>query len=843
VLIRTRRRRGRLQQRRFGATALIPFVIFLALVISITGCARSRRTSLEQKYAAARLQFQQGFTNEPLEVTDLGFRDSVGYPDLNWKFRILKSELTIRKRQFAQALELLQPDPPSNAPREILFRRRLVQAFSLCLLNSFGQSEERFGQAEALGSDANTSAELAFIRGRCEMSRRNWNTAERYLRPLAEPGANLDPFLKAYALANLGWSSRQDLRYEEAIDWYKQCLTAVRSLRAPFLEQQALGNLGFLYVELRDFPNAQKNSEEAEKIASQWKILSDEQKWLVDIGHAQQAQGQSGAAEESYKRALAIATKLEDTDIIAKCLHNLTLLKLEQGQTEQAEKYHRDASSLGLKSDNLKFWRLDQSAISAAHGDYAKAAFELRDLLQQLESEDQQSGKVRYRLKWVIQARLAHDCAAQGDAGEAEQWFQRSLVTVEEATKKMKREEFRTAIRDNMPVFDGYVSFLIAQNQREKALQVGQLGRARTLMQSVEGPRRPENTKAWLAGVQNYLRRNNSVLLSYFATEKECYLWTIRGRQLRLSALGISGPNLDSLIDSYQQEIQQHLPLSASPAAKKLFHILVEPATDLMPRGTHVIVVADSKIYSINFETLIASHGGDHYWIEDVDIQNTNSIDLLIAPGQKHSATRGLLLIGAPAQANPQYVELPHALKEMESVRRHFPPDAVTAISGKSATPGSYMNSSPGSYRFIHLATHGTPNAVEPLESAIILSADDGGRFKLLARDIIDSKVHLNADLVTISACAGIGTRIQSLEGLLGLEWAFMRAGAHQVIAALWDVDDAVTPGLMDDFYGELKKGRSPADALRHAKLAMLHAGGFHATPYYWAALQLYTRS
>ena len=78
-------------------------------------------------------------------------------------------------------------------------------------------------------------------------------------------------------------------------------------------------------------------------------------------------------------------------------------------------------------------------------------------MLQDLENEDQQSGKVRYRLKWVIQARLARDYAAQGDAGEAEKWFKRSIATVDEAAKKMKHEEFRTAMRDNMPVYDGYV--------------------------------------------------------------------------------------------------------------------------------------------------------------------------------------------------------------------------------------------------------------------------------------------------------------------------------------------------------------------------------------------------
>ena len=140
------------------------------------------------------------------------------------------------------------------------------------------------------------------------------------------------------------------------------------------------------------------------------------------------------------------------------------------------------------------------------------------------------------------------------------------------------------------------------------------------------------------------------MLLSYFETEDECYLWTVTATQLRLSPLGIRGPDLDNLIDSYEQEIQQHLPLAASPAAKKLYQILVQPGSDLVPRGSHVIVVADSKIYSINFETLVSSQGAEHYWIEDVELENASSIDLLIALTTKRLPAKGLLLIGAPAQ-------------------------------------------------------------------------------------------------------------------------------------------------------------------------------------------------
>jgi len=67
-----------------------------------------------------------------------------------------------------------------------------------------------------------------------------------------------------------------------------------------------------------------------------------------------------------------------------------------------------------------------------------------------------------------------------------------------------------------------------------------------------------------------------------------------------------------------------------------------------------------------------------------------------------------------------------------------------------------------------------------------------------VARDIVQHPLH--ADLVTISACYGGGERAYSGEGLVGLAWAFLRAGAHNVIAGLWDVTDASTEQLMDRF-------------------------------------------
>jgi CHAT domain-containing protein len=121
-----------------------------------------------------------------------------------------------------------------------------------------------------------------------------------------------------------------------------------------------------------------------------------------------------------------------------------------------------------------------------------------------------------------------------------------------------------------------------------------------------------------------------------------------------------------------------------------------------------------------------------------------------------------------------------------------------------------------------------------------VLSKEAGNpdSFKLYARDIIQH--HLQADLVTISACYGSGEREYSGEGLVGLAWAFLRAGAHNVIAALWEVTDASTDQLMERFYAELAKGATPDAALRAAKLSLLRTTSFHS-PFYWAPFQLYT--
>jgi CHAT domain-containing protein len=175
-------------------------------------------------------------------------------------------------------------------------------------------------------------------------------------------------------------------------------------------------------------------------------------------------------------------------------------------------------------------------------------------------------------------------------------------------------------------------------------------------------------------------------------------------------------------------------------------------------------------------------------------------------------------------------------------VRKHFPDAAETVIAKERATPVAYLKSDPGQYGFIHFVAHGTASRLSPLDSAVVLSraTSEEDSFKLYARDIV--KQPLRAELVTISTCYGAGSRAYTGEGLVGLSWAFLRAGAHNVIGALWEVSDVSTPALMEQMYQEIGEGKPPESALRDAKLSFLR-GTAYRKPFYWAPFQLYTGS
>lgn len=99
--------------------------------------------------------------------------------------------------------------------------------------------------------------------------------------------------------------------------------------------------------------------------------------------------------------------------------------------------------------------------------------------------------------------------------------------------------------------------------------------------------------------------------------------------------------------------------------------------------------------------------------------------------------------------------------------------------------------------------------------------------------------------LVTLSACESGVPAGQDTDGrqIDGLATAVLGAGARQVLASLWRVDDQVTASFMQQLYTEI--ARTPTDvaaALQRTQVRLLAEGGNAsrpASPYDWAAFVL----
>jgi len=341
-------------------------------------------------------------------------------------------------------------------------------------------------------------------------------------------------------------------------------------------------------------------------------------------------------------------------------------------------------------------------------------------------------------------------------------------------------------------------------------------------------------------------RRAKGVLLFYWLGDKQSYLWAITPQKTSLFPLPPAA-EIESMVQRYRTALTgpQDV-LESSEDGRALYRTLIAPAKPLLANDAKVFIIPDGSLNNLNFETLIVADPTPHFWIEDADVANASSLRVLAASFTSNASKKGrarrLLLIGNSVAPSKEYPELPRASQQMTNVAKHFLSNEEQIYHRNQATPSAYLSSSPEKFSHIHFVAHGTASRLSPLDSAIVLSrgAVETDSFKLYARDIVQHRLH--ADLVTISACYGAGERSYSGEGLVGLAWAFLRAGAHNVIAGLWEVTDASTEQLMDRFYDELDKGASPNAALRAAKLSLLHGSPFH-NPFYWAPFQLYTGS
>ena len=814
------------------------WALLLLPLVSVQGV---RPGSTLAQYQRTHQLFVHGYLETCQLEADREYRRSVRFdPVLADKFLLLEAEAMEWRGLHGDALNALSNWPHSSADNEEKVRELVLEGVALDHLQQSAKATDRFSDAARLCEKSDTPSCGSLLRARGTMLIAHGDIAaarKELLNSLAYARRHNDRFAEATAFLNLGVASVQSDNFDEAVDWSNSAWVMAADLGSQDLAQNALGNLGWAYFKLGDTERALQLFDQAEKAANQIGNSAEEIEWFADTAYVYLSTGDLDLALKSDIKYLQRAREIDSKADIIDALEDLAHISIAKGDFGQAAKYIEQVSPLIQSNDN----RLDQLDVMLARGSVAAGQnqdTQAEDILRAVEHDP----VAETSMKLDAERKLALLYERRGDISSTDRMYQTALTTFESARDQLRTETSKLPFSANATgIYDDYIRFLISRHRPDEALAIADQSRARTLSQGL-GVSHKSAIGTPALHPTDIARKTSSTLLFYWLGTKQSYLWAIGPKSTSLYTLP-PDKEIKESADRYRKKLLGFgNPLENSDyEGRDLYAKLIAPAAASLGSNPNVIILGDGALSQLNFETLIVPAPHPHYFIEDATISSAPSLQMLAYAHTSAPAQRKLLLIGDAISPNPDYPNLPMASAEITQIAQHFDSRNATLFSRERATPASYVDANPQQFAYIHFVAHGIASRTDPLDSAIILSrassAEDS--FKLHARDIIQHPIH--ADLVTVSACYGSGTRVYAGEGSIGLAWAFLRAGAHNVIGALWEVSDESTPQLMGDLYQDIGQGMPPSSALRHAKLAMMRSHKEFSKPFYWAPLQIYT--
>jgi CHAT domain-containing protein/Flp pilus assembly protein TadD len=808
------------------------------------GCKRESRITPDAAYNGIEREFVSGNLSKAQRLSqEASARFESSHPEWIPVFRLQLAKVLIYQGESGDALRLLEQPLPVNIGLDSEVRRKIFLSVAQARVGRFDDAEQNLIAAERECPEGPLRAEASSAKGSIDLQRGDLDDAERaFQNTLVGARLNGNQFLQTQTLLNLGVVALREEHYEDALARFSDASTLARSIGAKLALEKAVGNIGWVYYKTGDFQRSLINSQEANRQAEELGSTIDQVGLLNNAGLSEYQLGDFEAARPFYERALTLAQSIQNQQLILDAHVDLGFLLLRLGNADAAEIHVREANRIAGSMRN------DRSALEPAllNALLLDVRGDKEGTTKQLLGLEEHAADVP-SLQWEAESNLARIYSETGRPTDADAWFRRSIRTFQHQRSSLASIESTLPFLENgSDLYVGYMEYLIREHRTDEALNVIDQSRAESLADGLHLSRTGETRHSKRNGLnaESIATRLQATVLVYSLRPKTSYLWAIT--PVREQFYPLSGrETIVPLIQAHTKAILASKDVLHQPAApgQSLYNELVKPAEGLIKRGGRIIIIADDALNSLNFETLQTPGADSHFWIEDVTITNAKSLQLLAVSESKKTqyADGRILLMGDPVYRKDEYAELPNASAEVTKVASHFSADHRTVFTGSHASPEAYQLSHADQFSYIHFVAHATANMTSPLDSAVVLSSDrdDPTVYKLYARDIL--KQNLHADLVTVSGCYGSGLRSYSGEGLVGLAWAFLRAGSHHVIGAMWEVSDVSSPLLMDHLYEELAKGSQPDVALRSAKLSLIHSDGVFRKPLYWAPFQLYS--
>ena len=326
-----------------------------------------------------------------------------------------------------------------------------------------------------------------------------------------------------------------------------------------------------------------------------------------------------------------------------------------------------------------------------------------------------------------------------------------------------------------------------------------------------------------LREIQNILSSfgKDVLLVEYFVTEKEIFIFTVssRDKKLRVKSILLDKETLFNHFKNYRNEVVL-FPWFGSTGETwlDLGKYIIEPISDLLAVHNLICFVPHGILHAmplhaleLNGEPLIKNH--------PIAYSPSSSIMKFCSKKGKNKLQSAVSF----GFSSNQDLNLKTIIENTAtSVAKLF---KANAFNFELATKLNVLKEC-ANKDVVHFSCHGYFNPHDPLSSGIALHKGE----ILTAREIF--QMRLKAEIVTIGACETGLNMINLSDEIVGLTRAFLYAGAHSIIGSLWSVDGSSTQELILEFYSLITKGYEKTTALQEATKKVMEK---NPHPFYWA--------
>lgn len=595
------------------------------------------------------------------------------------------------------------------------------------------------------------------------------------------------------------------------------------------------------------------------------------------IGHAHRGQGDAAAARRALQRARETFRDLADVVAEAAALVELGDLELHSGVPLAAEAtYRRAVDRVSGRTAPEISWRahLGLGRALRARGADGEAVEQLRAAVSDVERTARTLPLAERRAAYLNDKWQAFTELALAERGRG------NIDVAFTTTERMRARQLMDLLARGRPAPDARVTdtallsrvrdvrFRIGNLTQRLEAQDGGLRRLRgpglsatesavtrealalaheqyeRLLLEIRdaagaGDIAPPRPATWRA-VASQLAPHQA-LLSYLTTDSTTMVFVVTRDSVRLVDLGIRRPTLASLVDFARGTIMRAPDEGANawraPLAR-LHGLLIAPVENagLLEGMSQLLIVPHAELHYLPFGALVrrGGDGSEQFLVERYDIGYTPSATTWLQLRQR-SAPAGTRVLALAPRAE----QLPGSRAEVESLRVLYDQDA-TVLTGVAATEAAFR-ASVQHYPIVHLATYGVLNQHNPLFSFVELHGGNGEDGRLEVHEVAGLRLH--ARLLILSACqtalaSGALADVPAGDDWVGLVRTFLGAGARNVIATLWAVEDRSTAEAMQRLHRRLRAGDTEIAALSQAQRETLRNPGT-AGPFFWAGFVL----